>query len=271
MKDKYYGSVTQTVVEGEIDRHVEEISVKGYSIVEDLFDDASLASLRQRIDRVYAQQEERFGRQELAAIQETDLCRAPLLYDFSLIELARHPQVLAIVERLLGNWFILNLQNAIINRPGVDHHQGAWHRDLPHQNFVISQPLAINALFAIDEFSSHSGATCVMPFSHKSEYLPSDRYIENNQLSVTMPAGAAVVFDAMLFHRAGTNTGDSVRRAVNHLYTKPIIKQQYDFPRAIADKDDIDPATARLLGFTSQVPLDDNAWRLARARKMNNP
>lgn len=267
MKDKFYGAVTQTVADDEIDQHVEAITIKGYTIINDLLDGATLDALRQGIDATYRLQEESFGKQELADIQETDVCRAPLLYDFSFVELARHPKVLAVIERILGDWYILNLQNAVINRPGVDHHQSSWHRDLPHQNFVISQPLAVNALFAIDDFSAATGATCVMPYSHQSESLPSARYIDNNQVSVTMTAGSAVVFDAMVFHRAGANTGDTTRRAVNHLYTKPIIKQQYDFPRALEGLQDVDPATARLLGFTSQVPLDDNAWRLARAKK----
>src|SRR3546814_5583379 len=41
--------------------------------------------------------------------------------------------------------------------------QGLFHRDLPHQHFVSSRPLAINALFCIDAFLEANGATLVVP------------------------------------------------------------------------------------------------------------
>jgi hypothetical protein len=269
MEEKFYGGFQQTNISNEISGHVEEIAVKGFTIVKDLFSPAEMEVWRQKIDGTYELQESEFGREALIAIQELDMCRAPLLYDFSFISLAAHPRILAIIQRILGDWFILNLQNAVINRPGTVHHQSSWHRDLPYQNFVISKPLAINALFAIDDFSADTGGTHVVPFTHKMEILPSDTYINNNRVVVNAPAGSAIVFDTMLFHRAGENRSQIIRRAVNHLYTAPIIKQQYDFPRALANQPDLEPMIARLLGMTSQVALDDKAWRNARAIKLN--
>lgn len=269
MKDKFYGRIEQAQADDVVARHAEEIAVRGFTIVPNLFTAEELAGWRERIDAVYAKQEAEFGADALTAIQELDMCRAPLLYDFEFIRLAAHPVILSVVQRLLGDWFILNLQNAIINRPNKIHHQSSWHRDLPYQNWVISRPLAINALLAIDEFSTITGGTHVVPFTHKTEVLPSDAYIEANRVVAAAPAGSAIVFDSMLFHRAGANTSQIIRRAVNHLYTTPILKQQYDFPRALGERPGIEPAIARLLGYTSQVPLDDRAWRAARAARVN--
>lgn len=268
MRESFYGAIEQSRVEGEIDRCIEEIRLVGYSIVPSLLADDELARWRERIDRTYRQQEEEFGADRLRAINELDLCRAPLLYDPAFIGLAAHPHVTAVVRRLLGDWFILNLQNAIINRPGTVHHQGSWHRDLPYQNFVISRPLAINALFAIDEFSAETGGTLLVPYSHRMEVLPSDDYIDRHRIGAAAPAGSVIIFDSMLFHRAGRNSSDRIRRAVNHLYTVPIIKQQYDIPAALGDGYAADPDLARLLGYTAQVPRDDRSWRRARAAKL---
>ena len=76
------------------------------------------------------------------------------------------------------------------------------------------------------------------------------------------------MFDSMLFHRAGANTSTITRRAVNNLYTIPIMKQQYDFPRGLGERPDLSPGIARLLGYTSQVPIDDRAWRKERTLKL---
>lgn len=268
MKETFYGNVEHTTLHDDVDRHVEEITLLGYTVVPDVFSSSELDGWRDKIDVVYAAQEGQFGKDALISIQELDICRAPLLYDFSFIELASHKKIIAIVERFLGDWFILNLQNAIINRPNTPHRQSAWHRDLLYQNFVISRPLAINALIAIDEFSAQTGGTHLLPFSHKQEALPSASYIDQHRVMANAPAGSAILFDAMLFHRAGTNNSSTTRRGVNHLYTTSIIKQQYDFPRALADKVPRDAALARLLGFTSQVPLDALSWRKARADRL---
>lgn len=267
MKDKFYGSFEQTAVDNEAERYAEEIVVKGFTIITGLCSDEELAVWRGKIDRQYERQEAEFGREVLASINELDMCRAPLLYDLDFLKLARHPRVCEVVQLLLGDWFILNLQNSIINRPGASHHQSSWHRDLPYQNYTISRPLAINALWAIDEFSATTGGTEVLPFTHKTEVLPSDAYIAGNGATAVAPPGSAIVFDSMLFHRAGRNRSNIVRRAVNHVYTKPILKQFYDFPRALGDRTDLDPSDARLLGYTSQVPVDDVAWRRARLER----
>jgi ectoine hydroxylase-related dioxygenase (phytanoyl-CoA dioxygenase family) len=269
MKETFYGQVEQTKAEDNVSLHVEEITIRGFTIMPPLFSSAELTSWRQKIDTLYERQENEFGRDALAAIHELDVCRAPILYDFDFVRMVSHPRILAVVRQLLGEWFILNVQNAIIIRPATAHHQSSWHRDLPYQNYVISKPLAISALIAIDELSEETGGTHVLPFTHKSEVLPSNSYIDSNRVITTAPAGSVIIFDSMLFHRAGTNRSKIIRRAVNHVYTIPIIKQNYDFPRALGKQEKLDPLTARLLGYTSLVPLDDKAWRAIRAAKLN--
>jgi len=269
MKESFYGRIEQAEANDDIARYAEEVALRGFTIIPNLFSAKELVTWREKIDTVYAQQEQEFGKDTLIAIQELNMCRAPLLYDFNFLQLATHPTILAVVKCFLGDWFILNLQNSIINRPHQTHHQSSWHRDLPYQNWVISRPIAINALLAIDEFSEETGGTYVVPFTHKTEILPSDAYIGANRVVAAAPAGSAIVFDSMLFHRAGANTSSTIRRAVNHLYSTPILKQQYDFPRALGERSDLVPEVSRLLGYTSQVPIDVCAWRNARAARLS--
>jgi ectoine hydroxylase-related dioxygenase (phytanoyl-CoA dioxygenase family) len=267
MVDSVYGHLEQTQVGDDIAQYAEQIAIRGFTVIPALFSGADLIKWREKIDSVYNKQETEFGRDALIAIQELDTCRAPLLYDFEFIQLAAHALVLSVVKRLLGDWVILSQQNGIINRPNQTHHQNSWHRDLPYQNYVISRPLAISALIAIDEFSEATGGTHVVPFTHKLETLPSAPYIESNRAVIAAPAGSAIVFDSMLFHRAGVNKSQIVRRGVNQVYTIPLLKQQYDFPRALGQRLDLAPAIAQLLGYTSQVPIDDRAWREGRAAR----
>lgn len=248
--------------------HLEELSSLGYTVIDDVLQESELGDWRERIDAVYERQEmESGGREALVAIGDQDLCRAPLLYDQAFLSMARHEKVLAIVSRVLGDWFILNLQNAIINRPNERHQQSAWHRDLPYQNWVASRPLAIGALFAIDPFSEATGSTLMLPHSHRRELIHAEAYISAHATTVVAQPGSVVLFDAMVFHRAGYNRSEQIRRGVNHLYTVPLLKQQYDFPRAFGDVFRDDAELRRLLGYTSTVPVDALQWRKERQNR----
>ena len=59
---------------------------------------------------------------------------------------------------LLGDYFTILQQNAVINAPTTKHFQtagtGIW-----LSAFVASKPLAISALFCIDDFSEVTGGT----------------------------------------------------------------------------------------------------------------
>ena len=262
-----YGVGERATAANDIDRAAEEVRFKGYTIVRSLFSPDEVANWRNKTDTLYAAQEAAFGRDALAAINELDVCRAPLLYDDAFVEMAGNATTLKIVRRLLGDWVILHLQNAIINRPDRTHHQSSWHRDLPHQNWVITKPLAVSAIVVLDDFSPVTGGTRLLPFSHKNDIMPSPSYTDANVIDAEAPAGSVLIFDSMLFHQAGSNRSNNVRRAVNHVYTAPILKQQYDFARALKDRQGLTAETAQLLGFTSQVPLDDKAWRQARTQR----
>ena len=267
MKENFYGKLNQVKCKSDIDLHVEEIKTNGFTIVENVLSLEELENYRLKIDSVYKTQESEFGLEKLSSIKEKDMCRMPLKYDDYFINIATNKTVLDITKRFLGEFFILNLQNAIINRPLEKHHQSSWHRDLPYQNFTISNPLSINALFCIDEFSVETGGTLVVPYTHKMEVLPSDEYIKKHSAIAMAKAGSVIVFDSMLFHKAGYNSSNIIRRAVNHQYQIPLLKQFYDFPKALKGKFSNDDFLAQLLGYTSQVPLDDVEWRNNRVEK----
>lgn len=267
MTEKSYGNPRQAVIDEPVAIHVEEIVTKGYTCLTDMLNEDQLREYREAIDGIYEGQVQKFGLDQLAAINELDVCRAPVLYDLKFLLLANHPSVSAICKSLLGEWVILNQQNAVINRPGVMHHQTSWHRDLPYQNFVSTQPLALSVLWMIDEFSQETGGTQVVPYTHRMEVLPSKSYINSNKVSLSGRPGSVVIFDSMLFHCAGTNSSSLPRRAVNNVLTRPILKQFCDFPKALGEHKDLSPDDAQLLGYTSQVPVDDVAWRQARIER----
>ena len=102
------------------------------------------------------------------------------------------------------------------------------------------------------------------------ETLPSDEYIEKEKVVFNCPAGSVVFFDSMLLHKAGYNSSNIIRRGVNHVFSAPIIKQQYDFPAMLKGKYSDDPRLNRLLGYDSQVPASVVEWRKNRHARLQS-
>jgi ectoine hydroxylase-related dioxygenase (phytanoyl-CoA dioxygenase family) len=132
---------------------------------------------------------------------------------------------------------------------------------------VSSEPLAISALFCLDPFRLETGATTVLPGSHKFERFPSERLAAEIDMPVVADRGSFVVFDSMLFHRAGVNRTEGMRRAVNHVYTIPLIGQQISLPAALGGRYSDEPALARLLGYDSAPAPSVTGWRERRLRR----
>jgi len=267
-----YGIKEQAVAGDETDRHVQAIRLLGFVVIEGRVEEGRLPEWRARVDRVLERQvTEGGGATAMRALGEESTARAVLAYDEAFLDLALDSAVLSICERMLGGYFILNQQNVVVNPPVVGHHQARYHRDLPYQHFVSSRPLALSALLCLDDFTSESGGTVVVPASHHLESFPDDRIIEATETQVVAPAGSVLVFDSMLYHRAGANRGRGPRRAVNHVWSLPIIKQQIALPAVVRPEWASDPRLSRLLGFESDPPRSVAEWigsrrsRLAKA------
>jgi hypothetical protein len=266
-----YGVNEQEVAADDLSAHAERIRLAGYSVLAGVFTARDTADLAARLDEVLRRQTEEFGSERLEQIGDGFTARCPLVDDSAFLNVAAHPRLLAVVRLLLGDYVVLMQQNGVINPPQEEHTQGAYHRDLPYQHFVSSRPLAVSALFCIDPFRTDTGATIVIPGSHRAERFPSADVAASLEVSVSAEPGSFVVFDAMLFHRAGDNRSGRVRRAVNNVFSVPIIAQQISLPSALNGRYSDDPEMARLLGYDSTPAASVVDWRTRRLRRSGRP
>lgn len=252
----------------DVDARAEELRLVGYTVIDSGLHPDEVAAYRDRTDKVIQWQEsEAGGADALARLGDANTGRALLAYDPMFLALATNAQLQDVVSRLLGDYFVLSQQNSIVLPPQELHEQAQYHRDLPYQHFVSSQPIAVNALFCIDSFTVENGATHVVPGSHKYEPFPSAATVGRLEQIVTAPAGSFIVLDAMLFHRGGTNRTPLARRAVNHLFVLPFMRQQIDLPSMLGERYTADPALRRLLGYDAQTPTSVQKWRERHSTK----
>jgi ectoine hydroxylase-related dioxygenase (phytanoyl-CoA dioxygenase family) len=264
-----YGVHTQVHSATAVDQAVEAIRLVGYAIVNGGYSTNELQNFAAAFDRAVVSTQDRYGgRETLAKIDEHNITRVLLASDRLFLDLAQNANVLAVCRRLIGDYVILNQQNGIVNPPNAQpYNQAAFHRDLPYQHFVSSRPLAVNALFCLDAFTTDNGATRVVPASHKDEAFPSDMIVKALQVPVTADAGSFIMLDAMLFHSGGVNRTNSPRRAVSQLYSAPIVRQLIDLPASLGADYVSDSGVRRLLGYDIQTPLGVSAFYAAQRAK----
>jgi ectoine hydroxylase-related dioxygenase (phytanoyl-CoA dioxygenase family) len=264
-----YGVIEQTAAQTDVEYACESIRHLGYAVIDGGYDSDWLDALAEAYERAHQRStSEHGGRGALEAIDEHNTIRLPLAYEPIFLELANNRKILEICRQLIPGYVVLNQQNGVINPPhAARYNQAAWHRDLPYQHFVSSRPLAINALFCLDPFTLDNGATKVLPASHRQEALPSDRFIEAEAATVVAPAGSFIVLDCMVYHSGGVNVTAQPRRAVNHVYSIPLLRQQIDLPDALGEQFTTDKELRRLLGYDVRTPRSVADYLGSRTKK----
>lgn len=259
-----HGIIKKNTSSRPLELHLEELRIKGYTLVESGLSTNELDLARDKLDNIYQIQVREVGGEEnLKLMNDTNIARALCGYDELFLKIATLPVILELSSLYFEQYFVLMSQNGILNHPGTDHYQFTWHRDLNYQHFTSSKPIALSALVAIDPFDNLTGGTYILPSTHMVEDFPSDLYVLKNQEVVNAKPGTIIFFNAMLFHRTGKNISNNIRRAINHIIVPPMLRQQYNFMEILkANKIEVDdPMTCKYLGFDYSIPDSIQSWR----------
>ena len=262
-----YGILQQNQSGSILDEAAEQVRNLGYVIIDSGYTAPECQSISEEFNRTREHYVETYGESKLRSINEFHTIRSPLTHGGeAFFRLALNENLLSILRKLISGKFILNQQNGLINPPQETYNQSSWHRDLPYQHFVSSTPLAINALYCVDDFTIENGATFVMPASHKSEAFPSENYVQRNAIQVEAKAGSFILLDCMMFHAGGFNKTNSVRRAVNHVYNIPYFKQQINIPMNMKSPS-LSAEGRDILGFNYLEPVSISDYFSTRTGK----
>lgn len=248
-----YGILQSDVSTNQIDLVVEQVKRVGYAVLDSNISQTELNVLSKKFDEVRNQYVKTWTENKLRTLNEYHMVRALLTLDKVFLKVAMNKELQNVLKQLITGKFILNQQNGVVNPPSENYSQGSWHRDLPYQHFTSDRPLAVNALFCLDNFTLQNGSTFVLPASHKEAKFPSDDYIRQNSVQVEAKAGQFIVLDCMIFHSGGSNGTLSERRGINHVFTIPYFKQQINLIKNF-DKESLTEEEKSILGFEFQEP-----------------
>lgn len=264
---EHYGVTERRHIKGPDDIIVEEMNRNGFALIPNVFTLEEMQSASEKLDTISKRLNNQSG--SINAVHD-DIIRCPLVYDDFFLKLATNDVLLRLSKQILGENIVLLMQNAIINRPEKKQIQVKWHRDLNYQHWVCTRPLAIHFLICIDKFYEAGGCTWCLPGSHLHEEFPSDNFIAKNEIPIEAEIGSVVIMNAMTYHRAGKNIdANYTRRAINIVIGKPLLSQQIDIPRFLAQsgKDfSSDPFLSKYLGYFWNPANNNDDWQTKRKK-----
>lgn len=173
-----------------------------------------------------------------------------------------------VLDGFFGGPYILNTYGGVLNLPSNLSYVGRIHRDL--RTFSGELRLMAQWLVMLDEFTEENGATYLLGGSHRLADPPAEDVFFRDAARAVGPAGSIVVFNSNLWHAAGVNRSSGPRRALTIAFTRPFIKQQLDYPRALGygRVDDWSPALRQLLGYNARVPTSLDEWYQPPERRL---
>ena len=206
----------------------EELSIKGFSIIKDVFENNFVYKLRDFLLNLKEDDINTNGIEYLLKIKDYEHIRDLASKDKLFIKLIEHHILNKYVDMALNNKAVIHSYNAIITDPirNSDALGFRFHRDMP---WFPKTRTAINIFIPLVDFNSSSGATQIVPGTHLFEKMPSNEYLEDNCQPLEMPINSICIMDSTVYHRAGKNKSKNNRPMITIKYTLAPFKQQIDF------------------------------------------
>ena len=139
-----------------------------------------------------------------------------------------NPQVMDVVDSLLGKYARISFTTAIVNESKND--RGVWHSDWPFNANNVGHLIApypteaifhLTSLWFFTPFNEKNGGTLLRPRSHKLPTNPTQKGEEANSLKsypdeiqAVGSAGSVLIMNSQLWHARAVNNTDEARIAV---------------------------------------------------------
>ena len=162
----------------------------------------------------------------------SDYCSALLAYDPWFLNVAQRPEILDMVEQLIGSNFAL-WNSSFFAKPAKVGTRTPWHQD---GEYWPIEPLATCTVWiALDASTTENGCLRVIPGSHQSKRLAKhnrsdapnialnleldgSEFDESSAVNIVLEPGEISLHDVYLYHGSEANLSDHSRRGMTLRY-----------------------------------------------------
>jgi ectoine hydroxylase-related dioxygenase (phytanoyl-CoA dioxygenase family) len=206
------------------DEEVAQFDAEGFVVVPDLIDAATLAAVRDDLDRFEAEvdaflQTRENGRFSIAETGALTVALHAVTRSAAAEALSRHPALVVLCADLVGPDVRLYWDQAVYKKTEKPR-RVPWHQD---NGYTYVEPQEyLTVWLALTDATLENGCPEVAPGCHRLGTL-AHHYVDPRgweclpegtpSVAAPVPAGGAVVFSSLTPHRTGPNTSHAVRKA----------------------------------------------------------
>jgi len=214
-----------------VDDHLARIAREGYTVVEDVLDDAGCDALLADLARLEAElgtvpSDNGFEGRNTTRVYNL-LAHGPLWEAIPV-----DPHVLPVVEGVLdAGCLVSSLSSVSIGGGEIAQPIHADDQMIPLPK--PHPPTVCNSMWALTDFTEANGATRIIPGSHLADRSP-DYGAPYDSIAAEMPRGSVLVWHGSLWHGGGANTTTERRVGIAMNYCAGWIRQQENQQLGIA-------------------------------------
>jgi ectoine hydroxylase-related dioxygenase (phytanoyl-CoA dioxygenase family) len=236
--------------EADVDRVVAALDTEGCVVVERFLTAAKVAALREELEP--HRQQTPLGRNDFEGF-DTKRIYALFAKTRGFDELATHPLLLGVLDRVLGHYQLSGPVGIDIG-PG-ESAQGLHRDDVVYPLSWPHAQVVLNTMWALDDFTPENGATLIVPGSHRTS--PEERPPDQAAVVATMPAGSVLFYVGTVWHGGGANQTDARRLGVILEYAASWLRAQENHVTAVPVEvmRTLDPRLQELLGYNIHPPF----------------
>jgi len=150
--------------------------------------------------------------------------------------------------------------------------KGKTYTQKPHRDArdIHSSKDMLNLVILLDDSTSQNGATKLIEGSHLTNKIDDYDNFNTKSISINGNAGDLIIFNPYLLHSTGVNVSDKSRTIITAMVTRPFIKSQMDYVRAIKKHfsnlyfESCSDLMKQLFGYYSRVPESFNEFYVTK-------
>lgn len=204
-----------------VGERVQLVRDQGFCVVPDVIPESEIQEVHASVLKTVGE----LGETSYFAPSST-VCIASLInYNQSFASYLVESRLTELVVSLLDEHYRVSFTTALVNYPSQE--RGQWHADWPflqHCGARIAQPypdavMHLTCLFMLSDFTPETGATLVIPESHRRPFNPpgetdADKFeTKCDEKHATGSAGSVLVMDSRCWHAAAPNRSEQPRVA----------------------------------------------------------
>jgi ectoine hydroxylase-related dioxygenase (phytanoyl-CoA dioxygenase family) len=236
--------------EATVDRVVDALEADGCVVVEGFLSAEKVAALRRELEP--HRQQTPLGRNDFEGFV-TKRIYALFAKTRGFDELATHPLLLGVLDRVLGHYQLSGPVGIDIG-PG-ESAQGLHRDDVVYPLTWPHQQVVLNTMWALDDFTEANGATLIVPGSHRSS--PAERPPDDDAIAATMSAGSMMFYVGTVWHGGGANRTEARRLGVILEYAASWLRAQENHVTGVPVDvmRTLEPRLQELLGYNIYPPF----------------